>query len=314
MWKAGWWDKPWVPAPARGLGSQISRDTQWPFSGSQSLISASVSRSVVSNSVRPRGLWPARLLCPWDSQGKSTGVGCHALLQGIFPTQGLNLGLLHCEQILYHLSHIFKHLCKVGTKPRSVPRDGLDLISQGLRMFASKRAGMILSRSFSIGVYGKEHGLACQDPGLSLNSISYWIGTAEPSGLGFLISKMWSSFHLTGLWELNQNSVSPTHILGYLWMKLSIVLLSLAYPRCSGQSEPRVVYYNVHNWLLVGRPARQWTAERLRILIQLFFFKLQDNYFTISWWLLPYINMNQPQVSICPSLPWIPMPTFLLLT
>ena len=33
-------------------------------------------------------------------------MGCHALLQGIFPTQGLNLGLLHCRQILYHLSYL----------------------------------------------------------------------------------------------------------------------------------------------------------------------------------------------------------------
>ena len=37
--------------------------------------------------------------------GKNTGVGCHAFLQGIFPTQGSNLGLLHGRQILYHLSH-----------------------------------------------------------------------------------------------------------------------------------------------------------------------------------------------------------------
>ena len=40
-----------------------------------------------------------------DSLGKNTGVGCHALLQGIFPTQGLNPGLVHCGQILYLLSH-----------------------------------------------------------------------------------------------------------------------------------------------------------------------------------------------------------------
>ena len=40
-----------------------------------------------------------------DSPGKNTGVGCHALLQGIFPTQGSNPGLLHCRWILYHLSH-----------------------------------------------------------------------------------------------------------------------------------------------------------------------------------------------------------------
>ena len=42
---------------------------------------------------------------PWNSPGKNTGVGIHSLLQGIFPTQGLNLGLLHCGQILYCLSH-----------------------------------------------------------------------------------------------------------------------------------------------------------------------------------------------------------------
>ena len=42
---------------------------------------------------------------PWDSPGKNTGVGCHFLLQGIFPIQGLNPGLPYCRQILYHLSH-----------------------------------------------------------------------------------------------------------------------------------------------------------------------------------------------------------------
>ena len=39
------------------------------------------------------------------SPGKNTGVGCHALLQGIFPTQGSNSGLHHCSRVLYHLSH-----------------------------------------------------------------------------------------------------------------------------------------------------------------------------------------------------------------
>ena len=53
----------------------------------------------------PHGLWPTRLLHPWDFPGKNTGVGCHFLLQGIFPTQGLNPGLLHCRQTLYPLSH-----------------------------------------------------------------------------------------------------------------------------------------------------------------------------------------------------------------
>ena len=59
-----------------------------------------VSCSVVSYSLRPHRLKPTRLLCPWNSPGKNTGVGCHALLQGIFPAQGLNphlLSLLHWQ-------------------------------------------------------------------------------------------------------------------------------------------------------------------------------------------------------------------------
>ena len=50
-------------------------------------------------------LWTVTLLCPWDSPGKSTGVGCHFLLQEIFSTQGSNPGLPHCRQMLYHMSH-----------------------------------------------------------------------------------------------------------------------------------------------------------------------------------------------------------------
>ena len=48
---------------------------------------------------------PARLLHPWDSPGKNSEVGCHVLLQRIFPTQWSNLGLLHCRQTFYRLSH-----------------------------------------------------------------------------------------------------------------------------------------------------------------------------------------------------------------
>ena len=42
---------------------------------------------------------PTRFLCPWNSPGKNTGVGCHSLLQGILTTQESNLSLPHCRQI-----------------------------------------------------------------------------------------------------------------------------------------------------------------------------------------------------------------------
>ena len=56
--------------------------------------------SVMSDSLRPHGLYSS-----WNSPGQNTGVGTLSLLQGIFPTQGLNPGLLHCRWILYQLSY-----------------------------------------------------------------------------------------------------------------------------------------------------------------------------------------------------------------
>ena len=47
------------------------------------------------STLQPCGLWPTRLLCPWGLYRQHTGVGCHALLQEIFPIQGLNPGLLY---------------------------------------------------------------------------------------------------------------------------------------------------------------------------------------------------------------------------
>ena len=72
----------------------------------------------------PGGLQPARLLCPWDSPGKNTGVGRHAFLQGIFPTQGSNPGLLHCKRILYCLSHQGSPIC-----PNNMPLSSNDISS-----------------------------------------------------------------------------------------------------------------------------------------------------------------------------------------
>ena len=62
--------------------------------------SESESHSVVSNSLRPHGLYSL-----WNSPDQNTGMGSCFLPQGIFPTQESNLGLLHCKWIVYQLSH-----------------------------------------------------------------------------------------------------------------------------------------------------------------------------------------------------------------
>ena len=78
-----------------------------------------------------------------DSPGKNTGVGCHALLQGIFPTQGSNPGLLHCRQILlYCLSHqgsprilewVAYPFSRGSSWPRNLPDSGIKLGSPALQ-------------------------------------------------------------------------------------------------------------------------------------------------------------------------------------
>ena len=66
----------------------------------------SESLSVVSYSLRPHGLYS-----PWNSPGQNTGVGSLSLLQGIFPTQGSNQGILHCRQIQDNMELVRK--CKI---------------------------------------------------------------------------------------------------------------------------------------------------------------------------------------------------------
>ena len=63
-------------------------------------INESESHSVMSDSLRPHGLYS-----PWNPPGQNTGVGRLSLLQRIFPTQESNRGLLPCRQILYQLSY-----------------------------------------------------------------------------------------------------------------------------------------------------------------------------------------------------------------
>ena len=78
-----------------------------------------VSCSVVFDTLQLQRLQPTRLLCPWDSPGKNTGMDCHSLLQRIFSTQGLNPSLTHCRQVLHQMTALNTRVAK-ETKERWV--------------------------------------------------------------------------------------------------------------------------------------------------------------------------------------------------
>ena len=99
--EGGWsgrWGLSSVPAPGPPLPPQPPGESASPTNSGPER-SERVSRSVVSDSATS---WTAVCQAPLS---KNTGVGCHALLQRIFPIQGSNPGVLHCSQILYCLSH-----------------------------------------------------------------------------------------------------------------------------------------------------------------------------------------------------------------
>ena len=101
----------------------------------------------MSDSLRPHGL-----CSPWNSVGQNTGVGSLSLLQGIFPTQGLNPGLPHCGQILYQVSHqgsasspIIRLIIREYSRSREKSmKSSLDKV-----LVASRLWGKLMATSFS---------------------------------------------------------------------------------------------------------------------------------------------------------------------
>ena len=100
-----------LPDPGMEPGSPALQADSLPFELQGSPTQCTECQSVevlvtqLCPTLRPHELWLTRFLCPWNSPGKNTGVGSCFLLQGVFPNQGLNPGLLHCRWILYQLSH-----------------------------------------------------------------------------------------------------------------------------------------------------------------------------------------------------------------
>ena len=97
--------RPWGPSVSTHAGLLLTHTRSARLSRGAAAVTlcsgvTSQSRSVVSSSLRPPGLYS-----PWNSLGQNTGVGSLALLQGIFPTLGLNPGLPHCRWVLYQRRH-----------------------------------------------------------------------------------------------------------------------------------------------------------------------------------------------------------------
>ena len=96
-----------------------------------------------SHSVVTDCLWPHGLYSTWNSPGQNTGVGSLSLLQGIFPTQGLNPSLPHCRRILYQLNHkgsprILEWVAYPFSSRSSWPMDWTGVLCIAVRCFAAK--------------------------------------------------------------------------------------------------------------------------------------------------------------------------------
>ena len=97
--------------------------------------------SVMPNPLWSSGLQPTRLPCPWDSPGRNTAVGCHALLQDSFPIQGSNpclWCLLHGRRVLHHSHHLGSPIRPtLLTESVSFPGTGRTLVETGVTPWAT---------------------------------------------------------------------------------------------------------------------------------------------------------------------------------
>ena len=141
------------------LGSKIIVDSDCNHRSKRGLL---LGRKVVANLVKwsemkslsrvwlfvsPWTAAPQAPFRPWDFPGKNTGVGCHFLLQWIFPTQGLNPGLPHCRQTLYCLSH------QGSPFDRIMPLYFIENISQKLIFFLFPGVNLFLGKDLFLKFY-----------------------------------------------------------------------------------------------------------------------------------------------------------------
>ena len=191
--------------------------------GPQTLFSTSCywrfRRWVVFDSLRPWGLWPTILLCPWNSPGKNTRVGCHALLQGIFLTQGLNSCLL-CFQH-WQVDSLPQNHLKKSFQPVEMQKD----IGQGslLPNYPSDNVIYLTSAHISL-----ERSGSWTDLDRKLSWKMSWVGQPPAKYVSILWKKEHSlgfiaSFSATITWWCNVFYVSLPYIYKH-WPSMSVLL------------------------------------------------------------------------------------------
>ena len=161
-------------------------------------------------------LWTVahRLLCPWNSPGKNTGVSSHSLLQRIFLTQGLNPGLLHCRQIVYCLSHqgspVSILTCSVAKSCFVTPWTVACQVPLSMD-FPGKNVGM--------GYFLLQRIFLSQRSNPRLLRLLHWLAdsfTTEPPGS--LVHKMWINFTVTVLSkEVMCNKTVHSYMFPFTW-------------------------------------------------------------------------------------------------
>ena len=111
-------------------------------------------------------LWPHGLYSPWNSLGQNTGVRSFSLLQGIFPAQGSNPGLLHCRWIIYQLSHkgnprILQWVAYPFSRGSSRPRNrtGVSCIAGGFFTNSSKGKPLLRPKWCINKLFSKTYGI-----------------------------------------------------------------------------------------------------------------------------------------------------------
>ena len=102
--------------------------------------------------LQPQGLQPVRLICPWNSPGKNTEMGCHSFFQGIFLTQGSNPDRPHCRQILYRLSPQYR--LQYGDKRHWMGRRKAEICPALSQHISFNSSGLVFSH-----LYNEEIGL-----------------------------------------------------------------------------------------------------------------------------------------------------------